>query len=281
MTSNNLALNRVFNQRVFRDLINEKSNHVFAGCVNRYIHSRHCSNHELIRNLYNYLAKNYRNEYFYKNTLLNKLLLGRHSLNTTTALAELPINRSKADFILINGHATVYEIKTELDSFDRLESQINDYHRVFNNVCVVAAESSAKKLNQMLKDTNVGICVITKRNNISERKPTLEDNRHLDHTSMFKVLRKKEYETILLSHFGYLPHTTQVKYYRECLHLFRAIDLMVAHGYLLKELKKRTIKEKEAFKQVPYELKFLTYFSDFRATDYKKLQHFLNKEGGN
>ncbi|MBU5889902.1 sce7726 family protein, partial [Vibrio cholerae O1] len=77
-----------------------------------------------------------RNEYFYKNTLLNKLLLGKHSLNTTTAITEIPINKSKADFILINGKAVVYEIKTGLDSFERLESQIEDYFKAFVNVYV-------------------------------------------------------------------------------------------------------------------------------------------------
>ena len=69
--------------------------------------------------LYDRLKKEYRNEYFYKNTLLNKLLLGVHSTNTTTALAELPIGKAKADFVLINGKAVVYEIKTELDNFER------------------------------------------------------------------------------------------------------------------------------------------------------------------
>ena len=46
-----------------------------------------------MKSLYNYLKKSYRNEYFYKNTMLNKLLLGRHSVNTTTALSEMPIGK--------------------------------------------------------------------------------------------------------------------------------------------------------------------------------------------
>ncbi len=63
-----------------------------------------------MKSLYNYL-KVYRNEYFYKNTILNKLLLGRHSINTTTALSEMPIGKSIADFILLNGKGVVDEIK--------------------------------------------------------------------------------------------------------------------------------------------------------------------------
>nr|WP_270211591.1 sce7726 family protein [Streptococcus anginosus] len=63
---------------------------------------------------------------------MNKRLLGMHSINTTTALTEIPVGRAKPDFILINGKAVVYEIKTELDNFDRLENQINEYYKAFN-----------------------------------------------------------------------------------------------------------------------------------------------------
>ena len=49
------------------------------------------NNRELISEIYCELKNNYRNEYFYKNTLLNKLLLGVHSVNTTTALTEVAI----------------------------------------------------------------------------------------------------------------------------------------------------------------------------------------------
>lgn len=91
----------------------------------------------MVSEIYNILKTEYRNEYYYKNTLLNKLLLGVHSVNTTTALTEIPIAKSKADFVLINGKAVVYEIKTELDNLERLESQINDYFKAFDHVAVV------------------------------------------------------------------------------------------------------------------------------------------------
>src|SRR5690625_3385678 len=122
MEFNNVILNRVFSLSTFQDLINGKSNKIYHTCIKQYLepNGNLKNNYQIINRLYDYLSKHYRNEYFYKNTLLNKLLIGRHSVNTTTALAELPIHKSKADFVLINGSATVYEIKTELDSFNRL-----------------------------------------------------------------------------------------------------------------------------------------------------------------
>lgn len=41
------------------------------------------------------------------------------------ALTELPIGDSKADFIMINGRGVVYEIKTDLDNLNRLNSQLS------------------------------------------------------------------------------------------------------------------------------------------------------------
>lgn len=277
--SNNMILNRFFTQSIFMDLLNNKKNDLYDACIQRYAEDvKAFKNNELISKIYRYISKEYRNEYFYKNTLLNKLLLGRHSINTTTALSEIPVSRSKADFILINGKAVVYEIKTELDTFDRLNSQINDYYKAFNHVCVVTSESNYKKISDILKNTKVGICILTKRNTISTRKAPVEENANLDYTTMFKILRKREFENIILNHYGKLPLTKQVTYYKESFKLFANIPIEKAYFYMLAELKKRNIKEVDAFKKVPYELKFLVYNSNFKTNDYDKLNSFLQNK---
>ena len=116
MTSNNFVLNRLFTKQVINDLIQNNSNDIYVTIIQQYLNDyKSYSNKEILNKIYTYMSKNYRNEYFYQNTLLNKLLLGRHSIKTTTALTQIPIERSKADFVLINGKAVVYEIKTELD----------------------------------------------------------------------------------------------------------------------------------------------------------------------
>jgi phosphate uptake regulator len=100
--------------------MHDNNNSVYGTVVQRYVDDpEDKDNGTLISEVYRFMSKAYRNEYFYQNTLLNKLLLGKHSINTTTALTQIPISKSKADFILINGKAIVYEIKTELDTFDR------------------------------------------------------------------------------------------------------------------------------------------------------------------
>ncbi len=69
-----------------------------------------------------------RNEYFYKNTLLNKLMIGNfYIINTTTTLAQIPVGNAKPDFILINGIPWYMKSK-QFINFDRLE---NPNHRIY------------------------------------------------------------------------------------------------------------------------------------------------------
>ncbi|MBU7008027.1 sce7726 family protein [Phosphitispora fastidiosa] len=280
--SNYLILNRVFSRNTFKELIEEHTVETYAIAIKRYINDPYDKNNQqLISEIYQELNKKYRNEYFYKNTLLNKLLLGIHSPRTTTALTEVPVSKSKADFILINGKAIVYEIKTELDNFERLETQLNDYYKAFNHVAVVTCESNYPTLEKLLLDTSVGIYVLTSRNSLSNKKRALENNSYLDLNIVFKILRKHEYENVLLSCYGSLPDVSQFKYYSACRKMFCQIDTSLAYELFLKELKNRNRIDVSSYATIPYELKFLVYFSNFKKLDYIKLKRFLeNKFGG-
>ena len=276
--NSNMILNRLFTQYNFDDLIQGQKNDVYISVIKRFVQDPLSKNNgEIISEIYSYMSKNYRNEYFYQNTLLNKLLLGRHSINTTTALTQIPINKSKADFILINGKAVVYEIKTELDNFERLKNQINDYYKAFSHVCVVTCEEYYKKLIKILKNTNVGICILTNKNTLRFEKEPVADFSNITHRHLFKVLHKKEFEDILLEIFKKLPQATPAFYYDECYNWFESIPIMDAYKETLIQLKKRNKITKEEFNRVPYELKSLMYFNSNYDNDYKKLELFLNK----
>ncbi|WP_207742487.1 sce7726 family protein [Intestinimonas butyriciproducens] len=283
MTENNLILNRLFTQNVFFNMVNTNSNTTYGTVIQRFVNDpEDKDNSTLISEVYKFMSKSYRNEYFYQNTLLNKLLLGKHSINTTTALTQIPISKSKADFILINGKAVVYEIKTELDTFERLHSQLRDYFKAFNHVCVVTSESHYDRAISMLKDTPVGIYVLTSHNTISQklRKEPKEDNSQLDHTAIFKVLHKHEYENILLQYFNQLPITSQAFYYDECLKQFTQIPKLKAYEMALKQLKRRNRIAISEFDKIPYELKSLVYFSKPSKSDWQAINVFLNQRYG-
>ena len=285
MSSTNHVLNGFFTQSVFLEMSTKSKNHsIYDAIIRRFLSStENKDNATLINEIYTFMSKSYRNEYFYQNTLLNKLLLGKHSLKTTTALSQIPIAKSKADFILINGRAVVYEIKTELDTFERLEHQIQDYFKAFNHVCIVTSEHQYERAKQMLSNTPVGIYVLTSQNTLSlkYRQEPVEDNSHLDYTTIFKVLRKYEYENILIQYYGQLPITSQVFYYEACLKQFSNIPLQTAYTLMLAQLKNRNQCHLSNFRDVPYELKSLVYFSKTLKTNWNSINNFLiQKYGG-
>lgn len=284
METNKMSnLNRIFTRNMLRHFMDGKTDNVYATVVKRYIcNPNQKKNRQLISEIYCELKNNYRNEYFYKNTLLNKLLLGVHSINTTTALTEIPIAKSKADFVLINGKAVVYEIKTELDNLERLSSQIDDYYKAFDHVAVVTFEKNLLQLQKVLDsiDKPVGIYVLRKNGKLGTiHKPQryIED---LNKEIIFKLLRKNEYENIITHYYGYLPEVSQFKYYTACKQLFLEIPLEESYLYVLKNLKKRMQLEKQEFVKVPYELKFLAYFMELKYDDYQKLETFLEQQYG-
>ena len=281
MSCSNLMLNKLFTQYNFEDLMQHNENKTYSLLVDRYSTNQVSkSNGELISEIYRYMSKKYRNEYIYQNTLLNKLLIGRHSINTTTALTQIPIGKSKADFIMINGKAVVYEIKTELDSFERLGTQLADYYKAFNHVCVVTCEDSFERLSSMLENTTVGICILTNKNTLKFRKEPQKNNVNLQYDAIFKVLRKKEFETILQEYFHILPQATPVFYYDECYKWFKRIPLSEVYEMTLKQLKKRNHISKDLFSDVPYELKSLMYFYNASKEDYLRLGQFLQEKYG-
>ncbi|MBO0409601.1 sce7726 family protein [Enterococcus hulanensis] len=276
---NNLLINRLFSQNALKDMTVNQNSSILNSCINKHKNSFNGDdNKAAISYLYKYSGKEYRNEYFYKNTLLNKLLIGRHSLNTTTALTELNIGNSKADFVLINGKAVVYEIKTELDNLDRLDNQIKDYYKAFDHVCIVTSKKHLNKVMEKYGNTDVGVCVLTERETISTKKEAIENRTGLEHSSIFKMLRKKEFEIVLSKYYGFLPKTNQFVYYRECLKLFERIPIEFVYKETLILLKKRVkLANQEKFlNDIPYELKTLVYFSEYNERQYDRLLDFLN-----
>ena len=279
MSGSHLVLNRFFTQYVFEDLLQHQTNSTYRTAVQRYLGEETVGrNAEIIGKLYRYMVKNYRNEYIYQNTLFNKLLLGRHSMNTTTALTQVPIGGSKADFVLINGKATVYEIKTELDGLERLEGQVSDYYKAFDHVCVVTCQDSYERLKLRLADTPVGILILSSRSTLQWKKEPQTCQRHLSHEALFKILRKQEYVQALTAYFGEAPQATPAFFYEACLERFMNIPLQIAYALVLEQLKKRNPVRREYYDKVPYELKSLMYFYRASCRDYGKLFEFLNHE---
>lgn len=205
--------------------------------------------------IYNLLFRYYRNEYIYKNAITNKILLGKHNLNTSHLLTEFRVGQCKADVVVLNGTSTVYEIKSEFDSFTRLEKQIQSYLEIFDHVNVVTSDSQAAKLKNILPDI-VGILVLTNRNTISIIRRSEANKRNINLSTLFDSLRKNEYIKVLKEYYGTVPNVPNTMIYKECKNFFCKISPDIAHDLTIKILRERTnIKVlKEFVEKAPFSL---------------------------
>lgn len=264
---NYMYLNKFFSKKYLMDII--ESDDFEAGRFNE----------EIIEN-YNTLTRAYRNEFFFKNTLFNKLVLGKYSLKTTSAFSEVSIGKSKADFVLVNRtKGIVYEIKTDLDNLERLVYQLEDYSKAFSKVYVVTSEKNYYPVYKVIRESmpSVGIIILTDRVSLSVRKKAIEDDTNLSHEVLFKLLRKKEYEELLLSKFGFLPNVKPVQYFKTSLQWFKTIDIKEAQFLVLKQLGKRiAIEDGEVLKSFPMQIRWLVYSANHKHQElcdiYEKLR---------
>lgn len=230
---------------------------------------------EYFSHVYKTLKTNYRNEYLYKNFIINKLLTGKYSLNTTTVLNEFRINKSIADIVFVNGTSKVFEIKTELDNSSRMTAQLNDYKKVFKEIYIVTHHSLLQKYLDIISN-DIGLIVLTEKFTLKTIcEPQV--NECLDNLTIMKCLRKAEYSNIIASYYGSLPAVSDFKFFSTCKELFVKIPTHDLHLLMMQELKKRAIKVKEILtsNHVPKELKHICMCLDFNKEEYKKLDTLL------
>ncbi|WP_209328300.1 sce7726 family protein [Pseudoalteromonas sp. PA2MD11] len=235
-----ITLARVFSASIFNELANKGFSPTLQSLTLELGFQLNSFNNlsEFFEFAYKALSKIYRNEYLYKNAIANKILLGRHSINTAAMLSEFRIANSKADAVILNGTSHIYEIKTELDSLERLEQQISDYLKFAEFVSVVADGKHISKLENFLPEY-VGLIEFTIRDTLKVHRKAISNVANLDLAVMFDSLRKDEYISVISTYYGYVPKAPNTLIYKECKTLFLNIPLHKAHSLVLKTLKLR------------------------------------------
>jgi len=165
----------------------------------------------VLAGFYHQLESGYRNEYIFKNALLNQELLSKHCLSNTTVLNEFRIGTSIADFVLLNGEIRIFEIKTDLDNFEKLDKQIQDYRKFANRIYIVVSERNAELLTIDFRNSSIGIIGYTDENSLRTIKRARVDNSKLDHEVLFKTLRKPEYLGLIQKRFGAVPEAPNTR----------------------------------------------------------------------
>jgi len=238
------------------------------------------TNLDAINVIYNSLLKNYKNEYVYKNILTNKLLLKKYSLKNTIALNEFNVGKSIADFVLLNGEARVYEIKTELDNLEKLEKQVLDYCKFGDKVYIVTSSKHVNKLIELYDNSTIGIIELTSRNALKTIKEATSNEATFSYETLFKTLRKKEYLDIIEEYFNFIPEVSNTRIFKECLVLAKKIEISLFQKLVVNKLKSRNISNPKKIqdKEIPESLKHICYSLDFSKKEYEILNSFLNQK---
>lgn len=137
--------------------------------------------HQLINDA---VCRGYQGEQVLKYALFKQVLKKK-----LVAAFEMRVNKSRVDFLTINGHTTSYEIKSALDNLDKLEKQSADYQKVFEYNNVVIDKCHLKNcLSIIPKDFGIITVLGTRK---STYRPAIK-NLSLDPAIQLSLMTKKE-----------------------------------------------------------------------------------------
>jgi len=232
---------------------------------------------DALNEIYDSLLLHYRNEYVYKNILLNTFIKEHYRLFNTVILNEFQINKSKADVVTINGKNSVFEIKTELDSPSRLKTQVSDYYKAFDQVYIVTHHSLASKYLPILKNDE-GLIILNQDNEYSTIKEARPVKDNLCIETMMKCLRKQEFIRVNMNLFHEIPHVKEIYLFNAILEQAKSIAPITYQKEFLSALKLRKLNEADLFysENTPISLKYICYSLDLSKNQYIRLSKNLN-----
>lgn len=109
---------------------------------------------------------------------------------------------SRVDIAVANGKLCGYEIKSDADTLERLDSQQMYYNRTFDKVYIVVGKKYETKIMEHIPDWwGIYIAYYDKKNNIRfKEKKRGKLNRDMSANALLELLWKNELERLLRSH---------------------------------------------------------------------------------
>lgn len=194
---------------------------------------------DYIKYTYNELRKQYRNEYIYKNTFINEILINDYGVKDTIVINEFRVGNSIADLVVFNGTSKAFEIKTELDTDKRLSGQLLDYKKAFKECYIVTHESLTDKY--LKEDNSIGIIELIKTSRglkMQEVRPAIEI-KEVDSETIMRCLRTNEYKSIVSEYYKELPEMNSFNMFNICKELIFKIPNDILNLLFIEQLKLR------------------------------------------
>lgn len=233
-------MTRLFSSAVFREMAKKGRSPLFSRlfaltgiadrCVDDTVGGAFDATFDILR------AAGRRDEYIYRSALTHNVLLGKHSLNTACMLAEFRAGACKADVAILNGTATVYEIKSERDSLARLANQIQNYKKVFAKVYVIASEGHVTGVLDTVPE-DVGVMMLGSRYRITTVREADDRPDRICPATVFESLRSAEAVAILKRLNIAVPDVPNTQRHAAMRALFAQLDPTAAHNAMVSTLK--------------------------------------------
>lgn len=178
-----------------------------------------------------------RDEYIYRAAIAQKILLGKHSLNTASMLSEFRAGACKADLVILNGTATAYEIKSERDSLARLSRQISSYRKVFGAVNVITCNEHLEGVIAEVPE-DVGLMLLSSRYQIQTVRDSINQPERTCPITTFESLRLSEARNVLKLLGVSPPNVPNTRMHGEMRKLFAEQDPANVHHAMVMTLKR-------------------------------------------
>lgn len=236
------ALTRLFSSAVFQEMAKKGRSPLFKRLLERTRIAARCGRDATVGAAFDSAfsilkVAGLRDEYVYRAALTKNILMGKHSLRTASMLNEFRAGSCKADLVILNGTASVYEIKSERDSLARLVNQVENYKRVFATVNVIVGESHVEGVRQVVPD-DVGIMRLSRRNYISVERQAIDRPERICPVTMFESLRSAEAATILKALGVAVPTVPNTQRHGVLRELFAGLDPTALHREMVRTLKR-------------------------------------------
>jgi len=236
------ALTRLFSATVFRELAKKGRSSLFRRLVDQIDLAGQADASATVGDTFDSAfdilkIAGHRDEYIYRAAISQKVLMGTHSLRTASVLNEFRIGSCKADLVILNGTATVYEIKSERDSLARLVNQIENYKRVFAKVNVIASEGHIQGVLDTIPD-DVGVMCLSKRYQITSVRDAADCPERICPVTVFESLRMAEGIAILRAMGIDVPEVPNTQKHTAMRDLFAKLDPITLHAEMVQTLRR-------------------------------------------
>lgn len=236
------ALTRLFSAAVFREMAKKGRSGLFCRLLEQTGLLMCASPRSTVGDIFDSAfeilkVEGHRDEYIYRAAISQKVLMGTHSLRTASMLNEFRTGSSKADVVILNGTATVYEIKSERDSLARLANQVENYKRVFAKVNVIASEGHIEGVLEKVPE-DVGVMCLSKRYQITTVREAADCPERICPVTVFESLRMAESIEILTAMGGTVPELPNTQRHAAVRELFATLDPSALHVELVRTLKR-------------------------------------------